>query len=1574
MGKYYTGIKKIVKILGYIVGVILLIPLLMLIALQIPSVQHFALKEITQNISNKLHTRVSLKKVSIGFLKRIELKEIYIEGQEKDTLFYAQKLEVDIDLFHLINKKISISDIKLEQAHANIYRNSGSTDFNYAFIINAFSDTTSKTPSTWTFDLKGIHLNRVKLDYKDIPGGTHVKSKLTALKVDFKNLGLEDQKLVIRNADISGLMLALNFTNPEVQAQKQDTSQTSSLWTIIEEASVKNSFLVFNNYTQKAVARGLDYNRLSLRNINGSFQDLQIHGSDFATTINELSLKEKSGLDLHALTGRMNIQSSGITLELKKMETKNSHLDHHVSMYIPSGKENGIGEMSVNGNLKDEEIAFDDMLYFIPDLDSLEMLKDKKVSLSGKISGKIKALSINNLKLAIDGQAAVKADIVAKGLPDLKAAYFDLQIKEIYVNAAFAAAFIPEKETKTYLCSLGSIHLNGSIKGHAISPTARLNINTDAGSVKANVRFNTDALFKLKGYTGQVSSNKLDLGRILGDTSLGKLTMIASAQGYGKNINSFTVDIKAFRFNHYIYQGLQMTGNMLNKVVQTDFVSKDSNLITSLKLYGDLNTSTFKVSGDIKKADLFAMHFMPSPFMLKTQIEVAVQGSNIDSITGTLKLNKVTLANETHTYDLDSLLAQSTLKNGIHEFLFNSPVAMGNISGKFSISELKDLFSYIQSTYYNSSIPLPDLPHTNSVALNLKAGNVSSIMQLFIPGLTMLDSINISGTFRKKEGILNLRSSVRSLTYGENQLKGIYFNADGLGKKVNFSSGIQSLMSGKNVNLNKLIASGSISKEKSDFNIKLYDQKAPTRFNMDGTMYIQNDTSYLNFPSAQIFIKGKEWNFNKGNRIVYAKNYITINNLELTQGDQMITVNTRVAGKSGIAVGVFQKVHLNELADLVGVSSYKLSGTLNGKAEITDMLSSQGIQADLHIDTLAMNNEKIGNVNFVASKEKGSDLIFLNMDLAGGENKISIKGNYSMGKESNMNLAIDITKLSLHPFEPLTKVFAYRLNGSISANLQVAGKSGSPLLTGDLLFNEHTEVGLTVVHTTYSVSGQQIIFNESSIQFNNFILLDSLNNQAVAKGFIYHDHFDKIRFNMFFDTDNFQLVNNEYTPDASFYGKLFVKMNVGISGLIDNLKIRFDVLTKDRTRLYIPLASKQTGTVMPSYVHFNEIEPEQDWSSSKSIQDKPKADPANIKTPKIDLSKFDITGHIRFTKDAELNIIVDPVNGDKISAKGNGAFSVDFNSQNEINIYGTYTIDTGNYKFSFVNLVKKDFKIQKGSSISWAGDPEDATLNINAIYKTKASRYELIQDQTDFMTSDQIAASKRLLPVEVYLNLTGSLLTPVINFDIKVPEGGDPLSGNMVVQKIDQIKNDPNELTKQVFSLIVLNKFMTQSGSTGGNSAGNVALNEANQSVSKALNSQLNQLSDDYLKGISLNVNLQSLDQSYGPFAQNATITATKQINSRISVSAGGNVNLNSNNNSGQFAGDYNIYYRVNPGGTINMKFFRTSQQTIYSNNLYTQQGFSGTYRMEFNRRGDLFRKKSNRKSSNIKKDSQSRN
>jgi hypothetical protein len=203
---------------------------------------------------------------------------------------------------------------------------------------------------------------------------------------------------------------------------------------------------------------------------------------------------------------------------------------------------------------------------------------------------------------------------------------------------------------------------------------------------------------------------------------------------------------------------------------------------------------------------------------------------------------------------------------------------------------------------------------------------------------------------------------------------------------------------------------------------------------------------------------------------------------------------------------------------------------------------------------------------------------------------------------------------------------------------------------------------------------------------------------------------------------------------------------------------------------------------------------------------------------------------LEITPDAEIKIIFDQKAGDIIKGNGNGNLRLEIDTKGEFNMYGTFTIEQGDYLFTLQNFFNKFFTIDRGGTISWTGDPYEARIDIDAIYSTKASVYDLVAGTSD----EELKDLQRRIPVEVALKLTGSLLLPDVAFDIRLPD--ETTLSSVAYQQVEKVKQDEGELNKQVFGLLILNRFLPTNSGAGNQNIGS----DVNNSVSEFL---LNQLS-----------------------------------------------------------------------------------------------------------------------------------
>ena len=144
--------------------------------------------------------------------------------------------------------------------------------------------------------------------------------------------------------------------------------------------------------------------------------------------------------------------------------------------------------------------------------------------------------------------------------------------------------------------------------------------------------------------------------------------------------------------------------------------------------------------------------------------------------------------------------------------------------------------------------------------------------------------------------------------------------------------------------------------------------------------------------------------------------------------------------------------------------------------------------------------------------------------------------------------------------------------------------------------------------------------------------------------------------------------------------------------------------------------------------------------------------------PPMDLR---IQMNIDATPDANMKVVMDPVAGDNITARGNGNFQVSYYNKGDFRMFGNYTIDSGMYKLSMQEIIRKDFSLQSGSTVTFTGDPYQANLDVQAVYTVNSVSL------SDLSTDASLNQST--VKVNCLMNLTGSLASPTIKFDLELP-------------------------------------------------------------------------------------------------------------------------------------------------------------------------------------------------------------
>jgi hypothetical protein len=248
------------------------------------------------------------------------------------------------------------------------------------------------------------------------------------------------------------------------------------------------------------------------------------------------------------------------------------------------------------------------------------------------------------------------------------------------------------------------------------------------------------------------------------------------------------------------------------------------------------------------------------------------------------------------------------------------------------------------------------------------------------------------------------------------------------------------------------------------------------------------------------------------------------------------------------------------------------------------------------------------------------------------------------------------------------------------------------------------------------------------------------------------------------------------------------------------------------------------------------------------------------------------------------------------------------------------------------------------------------------VYVANTSAIDLVGDQLD---DNQKGYYMQKLPFQVRLMVKGQLMKPELTFDIALPTENNRVSGEIVETvntRLEQLKQEPSELNKQVFALLLLNRFVGENplqSSGGGFNAGTYA----RQSVSKILTEQLNKLATDLIAGVDISFDVNSSEDYSSGEMQNRTdfnVALSKRLlNDRLKVTVGTNFELEgaqqSNGNSSGAIGNLAIDYNLTKDGRYLIRAYRRNEYEGIIEGYVIETGVKFVMSIDYNKFKEIF-------------------
>ena len=214
-----------------LLALVLLLVVVAVVALQFPATQDFIARKGESYLRDKLHTEVRIGRFRTDFRHAINLDNVYLADQQRDTLLSVGHLGVSIDIWKLAKKQINISDVELNDGRVRLTRTAPDSVNNYDFIIKAFTDPTAPkdtTSSGLKYNIGKARLTNIYFTQDDQIAGSDLRARLGELAVNMDEVDVDKAVYKVDNATLRKTSIAIvqTKTAPELADNKPATPIT----------------------------------------------------------------------------------------------------------------------------------------------------------------------------------------------------------------------------------------------------------------------------------------------------------------------------------------------------------------------------------------------------------------------------------------------------------------------------------------------------------------------------------------------------------------------------------------------------------------------------------------------------------------------------------------------------------------------------------------------------------------------------------------------------------------------------------------------------------------------------------------------------------------------------------------------------------------------------------------------------------------------------------------------------------------------------------------------------------------------------------------------------------------------------------------------------------------------------------------------------------------------------------------------------------------------------------------------------------------------------------------------------
>lgn len=1387
--------------------------------------------------------------------------------------------------------------------------------------------------------------------------------KIARLSAKFEILPLFKGKVTISSVQLFGFNINLNKKTPQAEpnfkfvldalAAKDTVKTETNIQLRVNSILIRRGKLAYDVLSEQETPGKFNPQHVKLRNIIANISLKALQSDSINASIKRLSVDEQSGFELRKLSlkvvanaQRMHIDNFSIDLPGTSLNMDTIKVQYDSLRAF----DNFANNVRFSFRTQPSHVTLRDISPFVP---ALVNFKDK-VRLAIDVNGTLNQLNCSLLEIETGEQFKLKGDVSFQDLSDPKNTYVFGNLSNLSINSAGIGFLVRNLSPNSagvppILQRLGDISFRGEISGYFTDLVTYGLFRTNIGAIKTDLKLSSNKEKDSFAYSGSVKTTHFDLGKLLADDKFGKITFSLDVKGKHLSKQYPVVNMKGlianFQYSNYPYQNITLDGDYIQGGFNGKVAMDDAN--GSFLLNGSINLAqkvpTFNFNASIDKVRPHDLHLTPkykdAEFSLKMNANFS--GGSLDKMVGEINLDSLQFTAPEKSFFLNNLNITATHHDNQNQLKLTSEFLRASIEGNYLYRTLPASVMNIMKRYVPSLLQVDKKPieTNNNFSFDINIFNTDILPEVFDIPLKIYTHSTVKGYFNDKAQRLRIEGYFPRLQYGNNNIESglilcenptdqfrarVRFNNIKKGNAVSVSLDAQA----KNDQVSTSIHWGNNATETYSGELTAVANFTRTKgekpllktvVDIKQTDIILNDTLWQVHPSQVVVDSGK----------------IDVNNFYFSHKDRYIRINGRASENPTDTIKVDLKdINVGYVFDVVNFHDVDFKGDATGTAYASGVMKKPVMNTQLHFKNFTFNDASLGAMDIYGAWDNDKRAIFLDAHMEEANlSKTHVIGNiYPLVPESGLDLKIEADRTNIGFLQYFMENIVEDLRGRTSGDVHFYGKFKALNIEGNLMTDASLKIG--ILNTSFAVK-DTIRLSTTGISFDKIRIFDAEGHPGTMNGKLNFKHFRDLSYRFEFNVNNMLVMNTKETPDVPFYGTVYGTGSAVLSG---NPQQGLDVnaaVTTNRNTNFVYITNTTASATNSQFIKFVDKTPRRNDQDSIDVtfnDDWEEDEEASETDIRLNLL-------IDATPDATMKIIMDPISGDYISGKGSGNIRTEFYNKGDVKMFGNYHINQGIYKFSLQEVIRKDFIIKNGSTITFNGPPLDATLDIQASYTVNsASLNDLIPD------ASTIVQQQTNVKVNCIMNLTGILLRPTIKLGIDLPNERDEIQS--LVR--NYISTD-EQMNMQILYLLGIGKFYPQNNLDNTQNS-----NMMSSVVSSTLSGQFNNLLSQVINMNNWNfgTNL-STGQKGWTDVEFEGILSAQLLNNRLLINGNFGYRDNPLANT-NFIGDFEAEWLLNRTGDVRLKAYNETNDRYYTKTNLTTQGIGIIYRKEFNKWKDL--------------------